>query len=309
MKRSIKFLCLAAVLWSAGRVVSLPGAEVRVSAEKLNVRAWDSDAANIVGVVQRGVVLTAGEERGDWIQIVPTEGMGLFVFGELVRDGAVAVSKAPARSGAGINYKPVTMLAQGDRISVRGTSGEWLKIAPPKGTYFWVNKKHTTPVATQAADPVATQKTPAGGSAAVVQDKPPAVPAIPPAVDPVAPRDNLARRTQPAVPVEPAVNITQRNVQPPRDPGNAGNQVLSGTRYEGVIREAGFFSGYPSKYHLVKYDSKGRIDTTWYADGSGIKIDLKGMVGKAVVVYGEEKTVQGVKDPVLVIKGIMAKDQ
>lgn len=73
-----------------------------------------------------------------WVRIDPPESVSVWVYRELVREGVVLADKVRVRAGAGLNGHPVGALNKGDRVEVRGTYGDWLKIKPPPGSDFWV---------------------------------------------------------------------------------------------------------------------------------------------------------------------------
>lgn len=86
-------------------------------------------------------------DEGTWAQVVPPEQVSLWVYRELVRNGAVLSDKVRVRSGAGLNFHPVGTLNKGDRVEVRGTYGDWIKIKPPPGLCFWVLRDQVEPLA------------------------------------------------------------------------------------------------------------------------------------------------------------------
>lgn len=86
-------------------------------------------------------------DEGTWVQVVPPEPVSLWVYRELVRNGSVLADKVRVRSGAGLNFHPVGTLNKGDRVEVRGTYGDWVKIKPPSGLGFWVLRDQVEPLA------------------------------------------------------------------------------------------------------------------------------------------------------------------
>ncbi|MDD4016880.1 MAG: SH3 domain-containing protein [Kiritimatiellae bacterium] len=99
--------------------------------------------------------LPAGTEfavRGElteatWVRIDPPEGVSVWIYRELVRDGRVLADGSRIRSGAGLSFPPVAGLNKGDRVDVLGTYGDWLKIKPPPGVDFWVLRDQVEPLA------------------------------------------------------------------------------------------------------------------------------------------------------------------
>lgn len=289
--------CFVVVALSLVLCLAARGSEIKVFAEKVNLRSGPSDKTDPVGVVSKGTILSAGAEQGDWVQVVPPNTVSLYVFGELVRDGVVAAGKAPIRAGSGINYRILSTLSKGDAISVKGAVGEWLKIAPPKSCYVWINKKYT--VAPLQATPGQTTNPPGldattGELRATARENP-----VSPPFHSTEGRVDMGRSTPAATGA--AGMPAPRGTSSGRDSAGAtaAPGMPSGKRYEGILlKKSGILSIYPSKYLLVAYDSKGRIESTWYVEDS--RGDLDSKVDKSVVVYAEDVgVIQGVKYPVL----------
>lgn len=56
--------------------------------------------------------------------------------------GVVAGDSVYVRSGDSTNCYPVMKVSKGQRLTVQGESAGWLKIAPPTGTFSWVDKSY-----------------------------------------------------------------------------------------------------------------------------------------------------------------------
>ncbi len=135
----------------------------RVMAEqgRAAVRVEPNADADAVGRLAFGAeVVTDGTNDAvgsDWVRIQAPEEVSLWIYAELLRNGAVAVSKAMIRTGAGIGYKAVAKAERGTLLDVRGSLGDWLRIKPPPGTVFWISRHEIEPLALEDAPPEAPQ--------------------------------------------------------------------------------------------------------------------------------------------------------
>lgn len=136
-------------------------------AEPCRVRVIEGRAAVFAttNAVREAVVwLPAGTEcdvRGElteapWVCVEPPENVSVWIYRELVRDGLVRANKSRLRSGAGLNFRPVGSLNKGDRVEVRGTYGDWLRIRPPREVDFWILRDQVEPLAAMSPESVET---------------------------------------------------------------------------------------------------------------------------------------------------------
>ena len=98
-----------------------------------------------------------------WLRVEPPEHVSVWVYRELVRNGVVLSDKVRVRAGAGLNFHPVGSLNKGDRVEVRGTYGDWLKIRPPAGLDFWVLHDQVEPLAVMPREGVIDEEGTNGG--------------------------------------------------------------------------------------------------------------------------------------------------
>lgn len=274
-------------------ISSVVAGEVRVAAEHLNLRAAPHAEAEVVGQVARGDILTAGELRGDWLQVVPPPTVVLWVYGELIRDGEAAVSKVLVRAGPGINYRDVGQLAKGDKVTVKGASasGEWLRIVPPAGCALWISGKYVEPVVSRAkTEPaVPARVAPSGQPPKGLAGAPVANPQEKP-----APVGGGGKRSVELPPGLSAVKLADREGQ---------GQTA---QYEGVLGGSGFVWRRPTPYRLIQTDTKGHIVSACYVLGN--EPYLASLKGKTLLVYGREYWVQGVQYPVVAAEQIIPRD-
>jgi len=280
---------------------------VRVTGNNVNLRSVAGADGEVVGQVSKGDLLERFGTEGEWTRVKPPEDVALWVYGELLQGGVVAVPKLMVRGGPGINYKAVGHLVDGDRVTVRGEHAGWLSIAPPPGCFLWISSAYVQDAAQ-------------GGPAevpALSEKRPDAVPAVPAAV----PR----RQPVPAATGSDNVAATSQTVQRRREAAQSGRTVVEikppivdprilvssrdqgrPVEISGLLRPAGrAVWRRPSRYRLVQYDNRGRALTVCYviADES----QLESMTGKHLLISGKEYWVQGVRHPALAAERIAVK--
>lgn len=112
---------------------------VTVNADRVNLRAAPDANSEVVGQVSSADTLVLqGSLTDAWVKVTPPAAIDLWIFGSLVKDGKVTVSKAQVRSGAGLNFNVVGQLQNGDPITIRGKVGDWIKIAPFPTSAVWI---------------------------------------------------------------------------------------------------------------------------------------------------------------------------
>jgi len=175
-------LALAAALLTGISVVRAQATRFRVAGEhgRAAVRIEPDEAAETVARLAFGAEVDAAgappAADAAWVRIRAPEDVSLWIYAELVRNGRVAVNRALVRTGAGLAYKAVAGVAIGTPIESRGSLGDWMKIAPPPGTAFWIARSDVEPIAQEEADAPAA---PPSNGAAADQASPPDDPGRP----------------------------------------------------------------------------------------------------------------------------------
>ena len=288
------------------------GISIEVTGDNVNLRAAPLADSEVVFQASRGDVLVTDSLEGEWIGVVPPHAVDLWVYGELVKDGVVAVPKLRVRAGRGINYRPVGVLAKGARVEVRGEEQDWLKIAPPPGSVLWVSSDYVqrqTPVVVKPKPEPTPQPKP----------KPVAAPAPKPRSQPVV------ARPKPMLPIPPPVVVTRPPPVPPAavppaprekevvtlpavlDPSRLVASKVQGKRValNGILRRSWFVWRRPSRYRLVRYDGRGRAVTSCYVLSVGP--DLERHLDTPVTVSGKLYWIQGVRHPAVLVGDLSRK--
>ena len=294
---------------------------VVVVANNLNIRAENKPGSKIVCQASKGDALIAiSAVDQEWVQIIPPVKADLWVYGELIQEGKVAVKSVQVRCGPGISYRPVGSIVLGQDVTIRGTSGDWAKIAPLKGTSLWVSGKYIklpSEIEKDVAVVKPAKKLPVPVKPVKVQPK-----KTVPAWKPAAPAKPVVKR-QPAPYRKPPMPVDDPAFLPPSESGRrtassslpsvideentkvpipsimkkrnlvASSKQGERVQYSGVMSSVGFIWGKPADYRLMKTDNKGRSVTICYLLDNGL--DIAHMQGRRVVVYGREYWVQGVR--------------
>lgn len=244
---------LAATLAACGAAAA--PARLRVTGDRVCLRAAAAEQAEVVGQVMTGDELTApdGPATGAWVRVVPPDAVSLWIYGELVRNGSVAVDRAQVRGGPGLQFKRVGELARGTPVTARGTFGDWLKIAPPPGSALWISRAYVEPLAPPAAAVAALPlSAPAVTNAlAVAPPPPPVAPPEPlPTVAPVAEvEQGTPLSTARVAPLPPALSCW---VADPLRPQNAE------ARFEGRLVRSSRAAAYrPGRHEILAADGRG----------------------------------------------------
>jgi SH3-like domain-containing protein len=296
----INLTAIVVLLSVAFGAMTEAGQIARVLADRVNLRARPVTSSEVVGQVSEGETLEVVSIDDQWAEIIPPPRIDAWVASEFVVDGQVVVSKLNARSGAGINYNVIGTFAKNDRVTRRGSFGEWLKVAPPSDARLYVSREFLD---LMAPDKVT-------GPASVVP--PTLAPPIElqPAV-PLAQTDNEANvpppvrgfEDMPAADAEMVAVEGESEVAAPRDlrliPLDGQGRVV---QREGQLKKVPLlFFNPPGTHRLVKREGN-KIITTAYLRGN--KQQLDALVDHYLLISGNEYWTEDVKQPLIVIRSI-----
>jgi hypothetical protein len=294
---------LLAALLAASGAAAAP-ARLRVTGDRVCLRAAPAEQAEVVGQVDSGDELTApdGPATGAWVRVVPPESVSLWIYGELVRNGGVAVDKAQVRGGPGLQFKRVGELARGTPVAARGAFGDWLKIAPPPGSALWISRDYVAPLEPPA---VAVAPLPPSAPAitnAVALAPPPPPPVVPPPEPPpaVTPPEAVERGT----PLSTAHFVSL----PPSLSGWVADPLRPQNveaRFEGRLVRGSRNAPYrPGRHEIVAAGSRGRAAVLCRL--VGLDGQLEELAGARVAVRGRVWHIAGQAAPVLLAESLVA---
>lgn len=299
-------LLFAAAL-TAAAVSAAQAARVVVTGDRVNLRAAAQGESEVVTQLSYGEELELhGSPADPWVAVAVPERCDVWISSPFLTGDEVNVRTVHLRAGAGLNYSVVGDLHRGDKVKIRGKSGDWTKIAPPQVpgvsvyvTNAYVKVKVEPPPPRPAPPP---QPAPAPVAPLVVPTAPaptaaPAAPARPirdvvPAEKPAAPvpaqRDVLpagspekgGRRT--LLPAAPAAKIGPAAI--PASRLKPGVSQASAGAFAGTLARSPRFGSHPTKFRLVRFDGKGSPETVAYVYGNSAQLDA--MTGSALTVSG-----------------------
>jgi uncharacterized protein YgiM (DUF1202 family) len=300
-------------------VSSVQGAEQTavVNEGKINVRGQPSLVGEVVTQLQKGDQVTVleyvrnerakGGEPTNWAKIKLPANTPVWVYQEMVRNGAVSATRLNLRAGPGDNYSVLGRLNKGDKITSIRTMGDWMEIEAPSIAYAFIDASLISPAAGEpkqfaaAAPPTATPETETAVSTPTISTSAPPTEVTTPQP---SVQDALAAPTQPAVSTpEPPAAIPSVTAPPSTTtvlPSSALPSITKApepatarpeedrarriVRREGIVRPTVSIQA-PTWYELVHPQTKRTID---YLHAEKLGANLKEFKGKKVIVSGEE---------------------
>jgi uncharacterized protein YgiM (DUF1202 family) len=277
---------------------------VKVSGERVNLRARPDPNAEVVGQVSRNQILTAKSFQDEWVEVAAPDSVDVWVHKEFVANNRVSADRLYVRGGPGINWQSVGQMVRDEPIVVRGEFGEWFKIAPPPNCSLWVSRKYIEVMQPEKKAPSPPAEEPLSARATTKPTPEQTASAAKPSPAPRVPREEqvvVVASPTVAPSVEPVAGATA-----PPPPPDLTLIPLDGqgraVQREGTLRLAGFVIGRPSRYRLVQQDGN-RIQTLCYVRGNNSQ--LASLLGRRVLIRGREYWVRGVKDSVLIPEEIV----
>ncbi len=216
---------------------------------------------------------------GAWVCVEPPDHVSVWIYRELVRDGVVLADKSRLRSGAGLTFRPVGSLNKGDRVEVRGSYGDWLRIKPPPEVCFWMLRDQVEPLAAMQPEGADTNLTAEVGVVSVTNA-------------PVFAASNVVVRAEP-------VAVLTRPV-----PAELRGYVLDNTQEQGVpvmlsgILDWGTVGAVAAPFCLVARQADG--DTAPVCHLMAPALTYSPHVGSTVSVEGTRWRVKGSDLPVVI---------
>lgn len=318
-KFSLSFLsliaCACLVFYSQAQ--NSPPVKARVLKDNTNLRAKAGLNVEVAGQAAADQELTVKSLDSEWVEVVAPTNIDFWVLGDYLKDGLVVCRQTVnVRAGPGLNFSIVGQLRNGDKVEVRGSHTEWIKIAPPEGCSLWVSRPLVEIVPQM---PLSSVKAPPVKPAPV---EPPI--ARPSAVMPAAGstaqvgvKKTESETPKPAVMTSAGslagseVNKTQEAektaaIKPPEDldliPDIGQGQLK---QYEGTLKTKNFLVRSPSDFRLVVTDPGGQPRTICFVKGN--RSQLKALLFRNLIITGRQYWVHRSRQPVLVPEKIILK--
>lgn len=119
-----------------------------ITGASVYVRSGGAKAYRALGKLTKGQfvdVITVSND-GQWVRIVAPEQVDAWIFAKYVDvaggKGVVTGDKVRVRSRPNLKGELVNRLDKGAALKVKGRKGDWLRIAPPKGTVAWIHARY-----------------------------------------------------------------------------------------------------------------------------------------------------------------------
>ncbi|MFA5689095.1 MAG: SH3 domain-containing protein [Kiritimatiellales bacterium] len=139
----------------AGVLLAQDEGTVTVTADRVSLRAEpDANAVLLERALQGDEFILKDNGNPEWVGVVPPDSVDLWVSREFLENSEVLPSRLNVRSGPSLNHSIVGVLEKGQAVAVRGTTAEWMKIAPVQEATVWISRRYTDVKITAPAEPV-----------------------------------------------------------------------------------------------------------------------------------------------------------
>lgn len=301
---------------------------VEVTGNNVNLRSAPGLPSDVVGQVSKGEVLELlGSVEDAWVKVAPPSNVDLWVASQYVENGIVTGNRVRVRAGANVNYKDVGIVDKGSKLEVRGRVGDWIKIAPPEGSFVWITNAYVKatgrtnvaaksvltassnsvkPTQTITTSTTTTTTTTTTQPVVKVAPKPQKVaPVQPPKTTPnVSQTDNINAKKVRRTFFDDKTDLDKTPVGPAKVPKyllrNDYKQAVYGS-YTGRLTPAP--KNAPAKYQLVRDIPGSKLTKTeCYIIGNAAQ--LKSIVGQSFTFEGAVYWFNGTSIPTVYTQGI-----
>ena len=150
----VMMLALTGVAWAQiGEPVGFP-AQGTVTGNNVYIRSKGDPTAYRCGKVGKSTVVVVVAREGDWLQIVPPEGVFSIISKNFVQRtaddwGTVTGTPVHIRAGSSPNVGGTQRhdaiqgyLSEGHEVEIIGEGSDFYKIVPPGGAYVWISANY-----------------------------------------------------------------------------------------------------------------------------------------------------------------------
>ena len=119
-----------------------------ITGDSVYVRSGEAQSYRAIGKLKKGefVNTITVSNDGKWVRVVAPVQADVWIFAKFVKvtggKGVVTGSKVRVRARPDLKGELVNRLGKGAALTVKGRQGDWLKIAPPKGTVAWIHAQY-----------------------------------------------------------------------------------------------------------------------------------------------------------------------
>lgn len=108
----------------------------------INVRSGGNLNYEVLTRLEDGQEVIVLREVLGWFEILPPEGVCLWIHQSFVKDNQIMTDSVNIRSRPSLESSVNAQMSRGETIEPILQEGEWLKIKPPAGARSWVNKDY-----------------------------------------------------------------------------------------------------------------------------------------------------------------------
>jgi hypothetical protein len=286
--------------------------KVRVLKDNANLRAKAALNVEVVGQAAADQELAVKSMDMEWVEVAVPTNIDFWVLGDYLKnDLVVCRQKVNVRAGPGLNFSVVGQMNNGDKVEVRGSHADWIKIAPTETTSIWISRhlveivSPAPPVQARAqvakptpAEPVAVQ--PTGTSVQVTAKK----------TESAGPPEPAQMVKSAAVPGSEEISTPQASkpavIKPPQGLDLIPDIGQGQTRqFQGTLKSKNFLVRSPADFRLVATAPGGQPQTICFVKGN--RSQLKVLLFRELTIIGRQYWVHHCRYPVVVPEKIILK--
>jgi hypothetical protein len=127
-------------------------ADVRVTGDRVSLRAAPSLEAEVLDRAMRGdVFLELGRSNG-WVAVEAPAYLDAWVDASYVTNGVVIANRLNVRSGPNQNYTVLRVVEGGTKLEELDRFHAWMKVVPPAGSRVWIYADYTEVVPSKVGE-------------------------------------------------------------------------------------------------------------------------------------------------------------
>ena len=127
-------------------------ADVRVTGDRVSLRAAPSLEAGVLDRAMRGDVFKELGRSNEWVAVEAPEYVDAWVSESYLTNGVVIPNRLNVRSGPNRNYAVLTVVEEGTKLEELDRFHAWVKVAPPMGSRVWIHVDYTESVPSEVGE-------------------------------------------------------------------------------------------------------------------------------------------------------------
>jgi uncharacterized protein YgiM (DUF1202 family) len=140
--KKIGFAFLALTL--TGAALAANDRTVAVTGDRVSLRAAPKlTAVLLTRTALNDSLVLVDNSNPKWVGVRPPDTVDFWINGDYVQEGVVLPAQLNIRSGPSLSHEVVGVVQRGDKLTIRGTLRDWIRIAPPAETTAWISRKYT----------------------------------------------------------------------------------------------------------------------------------------------------------------------